>query len=156
MFQDRASGLRAAVRYALLLVLLPVTGACSVLKTKDEVADEARVVIAGTVTDSTVLIVSTKFERWFDDQGDPHTSLTVSDTIPLKPYMEGGSAFDQIFPVKPDIGFLARVVHSDTIPSVISIQVYFDGELNYDQKNVSLVDASMEFSYIFSNFNTVY
>jgi len=127
-----------------------------VLKTEDEVADEARVVITGTVTDSTVLITSTKFERSYDDQGEPHTTLTVSDTIPLKPYMEEGSAFDQIFPVKPDIGFLARVVHSDTVPSVISMQVYFDGELNYDQKNVSLVDSSLEFSYIFSNFNTVY
>lgn len=155
MFQDRAKGLKAVSRHSLLLLLL-ATGACSVFKSEDEVADQARVVLTGTVTDSTVLITSTKFERWFDDQGEPHTSLTVSDTIPLKPYMEGGAAFDEIYPVKPDIGFLARVVHSDTVPSIISMQVYFDGELNYDQRDVSLVDSSLEFSYIFSNFNTLY
>lgn len=155
MYQYRKTGSRAATRLSLLLLLL-ATGACSVFKSEDEVADQARVVITGTVTDSTVLITSTKFERWFDDQGESHTSLTVSDTVSLMPYMEGGATFDQIYPVKPDVGFLARVVHTDTVPSVISMQVYFDGDLNYDQRDVSLVDSSLEFSYIFSNFNTLY
>jgi hypothetical protein len=31
----------------------------------------------------------------------------------------------------------------------VSMQVYFDGKLSYDRQNVTLQNASLEFSYIF-------
>ena len=152
MFQRHAKAIGATTRISLLSLLVLQAAACSVFETKDEVADEARVVITGTANESTIVITSTRFERWYDDAGDSHTTLLVSDTVPL----DLSAPFDQIYPVKPDIGFLVRIVHPDTIPAVISMKVYFDGELSYDQRDVSLTDSSIEFSYIFSNFNTVY
>jgi len=151
MFQHHAGASRAPARILLLLPLVLQAVACSVFETKDEVADEARVVITGTSNESTIVITSTRFERWYDDEGDSHTTLLVSDTVPL----DLSTPFDEIYPVKPDIGFLVRVVHPDTVPAVISMKVYFDGELTYDQRDVSLNDSSIEFSYIFSNFNTL-
>jgi len=141
------------IMFALFLVQL---GGCSVFKTEDEVADEARVVINGTVTDATKLIISTKFERWYDEEGQVHTTILRSQEINLAEHMAGGATFDEIYPVKPDIGFLVRVVHMDDTPATISIQVYFDGELSYDQQDVSLTQSSLEFSYIFTNVNTLY
>lgn len=141
----------AWVRHSLLCLLVFQVAACNVFESEDEVADEARVVITGTGTDSTKVITSTRFERWLDDQGETRTSFIVSDTV----YSDLATAFDETYPVKPDRGFLVRVVHNDTLPAVISIQVYFDGELSYDQKNVSLTQSSLEFSYIFSNFSTI-
>ena len=152
MFQRQTHAIGATTRISLLSLLVLQAAACSVFETKDEVADEARVVITGTANESTIVITSTRFERWYDDAGDSHTTLLVSDTVPL----DLSTPFDQIYPVKPDIGFLVRIVHPDTIPAVISMKVYFDGELSYDQRDVSLTDSSIEFSYIFSNFNTVY
>lgn len=151
MFQHHAGAIRAPARTLLLLLLVLQAAACSVFDSKDEVADEARVVITGTSNESTIVITSTRFERWYDDEGASHTTLLVSDTVPL----DLSTPFDEIYPVKPDIGFLVRVVHPDTIPAVISMKVYFDGELAYDQRDVSLNDSSIEFSYIFSNFNTL-
>jgi len=152
MFQRQTHAIGATTRISLLSLLVLQAAACSVFETKDEVADEARVVITGTANESTIVITSTRFERWYDDAGDSHTTLLVSDTVPL----DLSTPFDQIYPVKPDIGFLVRIVHPDTIPAVISMKVYFDGELSYDQRDVSLTDSSIEFSYIFSNFNTIY
>jgi len=151
MFQHHAGAIRAPARTLLLLLLVLQAAACSVFDSKDEVADEARVVITGTSNESTIVITSTRFERWYDDEGASHTTLLVSDTVPL----DLSTPFDEIYPVKPDIGFLVRVVHPDTIPAVISMKVYFDGELAYDQRDVSLNDSSIEFSYIFSNFNSL-
>jgi hypothetical protein len=156
MLQRHTRPLSSTGRLSLLTLLVIQVGACSVFKNEDEVADEARVVITGTVTEATQLITSTRFERWYDDQGEAHSTLLVADTIFLLDHMEGGASFDEIYPVKPDIGFLARVVHNDDVPAVISMKVYFDGELSYDQRDVSLSQSSIEFSYIFSNFNTLY
>lgn len=152
MVSGKGRGLPALARMSLLSLLVLQATACNVFGTEDEVADEARVVIAGTGTDSTKVITSTRFERWLDDQGETHTTLLVSDTV----YTDLAATFDEVYPVKPDIGFLVRVVNRDTVPAVISIQVYFDGKLNYDVKNASLVDSSIEFSHIFANFNTIY
>jgi len=152
MFPRYTRALKATTRITFLSVLALQAGGCSVFNAEDEVADEARVVITGTSTASTELITSTRFERWVDGAGDTHTKLLIADTIPL----DLSTSFDEIYPVKPNIGFLVRVVHPDTIPAVFSMQVYFDGELSYDQRDISLNDSSIEFSYIFSNFNSVY
>jgi hypothetical protein len=152
MFLRNNKATVAATRSTLLSLVVLQAAACSVFETKDEVADEARVVITGTSTAATKLITSTRFERWYDDAGDAHTTLLVADTVPL----DLSTSFDQIYPVKPDIGFLVRVVHPDTVRAVVSMKVYFDGELSYDQRDVGLTDSSLEFSYIFSNFNTIY
>ena len=152
MFKHQTAAIKPTARVSLLLLLALQAVGCSVFETKDEVADEARVVITGTSNETSIVITSTRFERWYDSEGESHTKLLVADTVPL----DLTTTFDEIYPVKPAIGFLVRVVHPDSIPAVISMKVYFDGELSYDQRDVSLTNSSIEFSYIFSNFNTVY
>jgi len=132
--------------------MLSPLAACGILETEDEIADEARVVVSGTASNPLLLITTTKFERFYDEEGEAQTTVVVADTVTIDP----AAGYDHVYPVKPDKGFLVRLVNPETETAVVSIQVYFDGELSYDQKNVSLSDASLEFSYIFENFNTVY
>ena len=152
MAQNSRRTTRSVGKILFLSLILSPLAACGILETEDEIADEARVVVSGTASNPLLLITSTKFERFYDEEGEPQNTVVVADTVTL----DLPAGYDQIFPVKPDKGFLVRLVNPETEPAVISIQVYFDGELSYDQKNVSLSDASVEFSYIFENFNTVY
>lgn len=134
-----------------LLMVLMV--GCNVFESEDEIADEARVTITGTATDSTEVITSTKFTRQINQDGETLITFLQSDTVPL----DLSVPFDEIYPVRPDRGFLVRVVNRDKDdPTVITIKVYFDGDLNYSQENVSLVDSSIEFSYIFTNQNQIF
>ncbi len=139
------------LRTGVLALLVLSTGACNIFETEDEIADEARVLIEGTSPVPLQLITSTRFERTYNDDGDAVTILLVSDTAMI----ELGTAFDEVYPVKPDLGFFVRLRNLEADPATVSMRVYFDGELNYDQRNVSLSDASLEFSFIFSNFNTI-
>ena len=149
MFQLHPRTMRPVLRFLFLAFLASQTAACNVFETTEDIADNARVVISGTAQAPLQLITSTKFERWYDEENNPHITLIVADTTGI----DLASIHDQIYPVKPDKGFLVRLVNPETEPAVISIQVYFDGELSYDQTNVSLSDASIEFSFIFSSYN---
>jgi hypothetical protein len=149
MLQLQTRTRAVALRFFFLAVLATQTAACNVFETTEEIADNARVLISGTASAPLQLITSTKFERWYDEDDGVHVTLVVADTA----YIDLGTVYDQIYPVKPDKGFLVRLVNQETEAAVISMQVYFDGELSYDQDNVSLSDASIEFSYIFANQN---
>jgi hypothetical protein len=35
------------------------------------------------------------------------------------------------------------------------MQVYFDGELSYERTNLSLTDASVDYNFIWENYNVV-
>jgi hypothetical protein len=136
----------------LLSVLGLQVGGCNVFETKDEIAKEARVIVSGTAPGTLELITSTKFERWVDEEGETRITLSVSDTVEL----DLTSDHDEIYPIKPDLGFYVKLSNDDPTPATISMQVYFDGELNYSQQNATLSESSLEFSFIFSNYNTVY
>lgn len=143
--------LEALLRAGLMAFLVLSTSACGLFETEEEIADEARVLIEGTSPTPLQVITSTRFERVYNEEGDLNTLLLVSDTA----MVDLGTPFDEIFPVRPDVGFLVRVRNLEADPAVISMRVYFDGDLRYNQQNVSLSDASLEFSYIFSNFNSI-
>ena len=151
MFPSHPKTLPWGLRLLVLALMAFQLAACNVFETKDEIANNARVVVTGTAQAPLLLITSTKFERWQDEEGATHVNLVASDTAQISL----ATAFDQVYPVKPDKGFLVRLVNPETEPAVVSLQVYFDGELNYDQSDVSLSDASIEFSYIFTNFNQI-
>jgi len=141
--------LRSGLKLLATALLAAGTAACGVFETEDDVANNARVVISGTTPVPLMLITSTKFERYVNQNGEPLITLVVSDTVEL----ELATAFDETFPVKPDKGFLARLINPTQETATISMQVYFDGELNYDQQNVSLTDSSIEFSFVFESYN---
>ncbi len=136
----------------ILSFLVLQVGGCNVFETKDEIAKEARVLVSGTAPGPLELVTSTRFERWFDEEGESHITLFVSDTVEL----DLTAAHDEIYPIKPDLGFYVKLSNDDPAPATLTMQVYFDGELSYNQQNISLSESSLEFSFIFSNYNTVY
>ena len=151
MYQLRFEVMRPVFRLLFLAFLATQTAACNIFETTDEIADNARVVISGTAEAPLQLIISTKFERWYDEDNGVHVTLVVADTS----YIDLTTDFDQTYAVKPDNGFFVRLVNQETETAVVSLQVYFDGELSYDQHDVVLSDASIEFSYIFENQNQI-
>ena len=136
-------------RLLLLLLLMTSAAACGVFESEEDIAKNARVVISGTTPVPLTLITSTQFERSVNEDGQPLLTLIRSDTTELTL----SSIHDQIYPIRPDKGFLARVINPTQETATISMQVYFDGELKYDQQNVSLTDSSIEFSFIFESYN---
>lgn len=151
MSEPRLKKLNAVLRSGLMAILVLNTGACNIFESEDEIADEARVLIEGTTPVPLQLITSTRFERTYNEDGDANTLLLSADTVMI----ELGTAYDEVFPVKPDLGFFVRLRNLEADPATVTMRVYFDGELNYSQQNVSLSDSSLEFSFIFSNFNTI-
>lgn len=141
--------LPSGIRPLFLLVLASQMAACGVFETEEDIAKNARVVISGTTPVPLTLVTSTRFERFVNENGEPLTTLIQSDTVQLTL----SATHDEIYPVRPDKGFLVRLINSTGETATISMQVYFDGELNYDQQNVSLTDSSIEFSYIFESYD---
>lgn len=152
MLQLHANAFNGPIRLLLLSFLVLHVGACNVFETEDNTAKEARVLITGTAPGPLELVTSTRFEQWFDEDGNPQIALNESDTVSL----DLTTDHDEIYPIKPDRGFFVKLANHDSNPAVVSMQVYFDGELNYNQQNASLAESSLEFSFIFSNYSTVY
>jgi hypothetical protein len=126
-------------------MFLILAGACTFLESKEEVAREARVVVTGTAPVPLELVTSTKFTRTIEETGEVTISLAFADTA----FINLATPHDQVYPVRPDRGFLVRLRNPGTEAALVSVQVFFDGRLNYDRQNVALQDASLEFSYIF-------
>jgi hypothetical protein len=145
MSESSVSRMRMSLR-ALGLGLLPIlAAACGLLESKEEVAEEARVVVTGTAPVPLELVTSTKFTRTIEETGETTISLAFADTA----FLSLATPHDQVYPIRPDRGFLVRLRNPSMDPAVVSMQVYFDGKLNFDRQNVTLQEGSLEFSYIF-------
>lgn len=144
------TALSSGARLLLLILLSFQVMACGIFENEEDIADNARVVVSGSTPVPLILVTSTKFQRSVGQGGQPLILPTRADTVEL----ELTSVHDQTYPVKPDKGFLARLINPTEETATVSMQVYFDGRLQYDQQNVSLTDSSMEFSYTFQGFNT--
>jgi len=145
------STLRQATRVLLVGLLLIVAAACNIFEAEEEIADEARVVVTGTTSEPLQLVTSTKFTRTFLETGEIRLSVAFADTMVLTL----DSPHDQIYPIKPDRGFLVSLRNPVMDPAVVSMQVFFDGELVYNHQNITLQEASLEFSYVFENQNII-
>jgi len=139
--------LPGAARLLLFLVLVFPAAGCGIFDTGGEIADEARVVVSGETPVALELITSTRFTRTVEE-GATVLILDEADTT----YLDLASTFDEIYPVKPDRGFFVRLTNPDTLPATVSMQVYFDGDLEYNQQDVSLEGFSLEFSYLFRSY----
>jgi hypothetical protein len=145
------STVRLVTRALWVGLLLVLASACSVFESKEEIADEARVVVTGTAPEPLELVTSTKFTRTFHETGEISISLAFADTV----FLSLDSPHDQTYPIKPDRGFMVRLSNPVMDPAVVSMQVFFDGTLVYNQQNITLQDASMEFSFVFESQNIV-
>lgn len=126
-------------------------GGCSAMEVEEKIAERARVVVEGTAPVPLELITSTKFTRTILENGAVQIVLSKADTTFISP----NPPFDRTFPVKPDWGFYVRLRNPVMTPAVVSMRVYFDGELTFNHRNITLQDASIDFSYIFTNYTTV-
>ena len=148
---DLISRARFFVPRAFLLGLLTAAIGCGIFETTEEIADEARVVVTGDAETPLLLVTSTKFTRFFNDEGDPVISLAFSDTASITLDV----THDKIYPIRPDRGFYVKLTNPDTLTAIVSMQVYFDGELSYERKNLSLTNASVDYNFIWENYNTI-
>jgi len=145
MSESSVSTMRLTLR-ALGLALLPIlAAACGLLDSKEEVAEQARVVVTGTAPVPLELVTSTKFTRTIEETGETTISLAFADTV----FLSLPTPHDKVYPVRPDRGFLVRLRNPSTDPAVVSMQVFFDGKLSFERQNVTVQDGSLEFSYIF-------
>lgn len=149
MFEQFQRTMRSGVKLLLFILLSSQAMGCGIFENEEDIADNARVVISGSTPVPLLLVTSTRFQRSVGQGGQPLVLPIQADTVEL----DLTSVHDQIYPVKPDKGFLARLINPSEETATVSMQVYFDGRLNYDQQNVSLTDSSMEFSYTFEGFN---
>jgi hypothetical protein len=145
------STLPQSTRVLLVGLLLILPAACSIFEAEEEVADEARVVVTGSTPQPLELVTSTKFTRTFLESGGVGISLAFADTA----FLSLDQPHDQIYPIKPDRGFLVRLKNPGLEPAVVSMQVFFDGELAYNHQNITLQEAALEFSYVFENQNVI-
>jgi len=128
-----------------LCTLLVLASACTILDSTEDVAKEARVVVTGNTPVPLELVTSTKFTRTISETGEVSISVTFADTV----FVDLATTLDRTYPVRPDRGFLVRLRNHSADAAVVSMQVFFDGKLSYDRQNVTLQEASLEFSYIF-------
>lgn len=135
----------------LLLGLLTPSVGCGIFETAEEVANEARVVVTGTAPTPLMLVTSTKFTLFINEEGAANITLAVSDTASLTLEVP----HDEIYPIRPDRGFYVKLRNPDTLAAVVNIQVYFDGDLSYERTNLSLTDASVDYNFIWENYNRI-
>lgn len=148
---DLISRARGFVPRILFLGILTATIGCGILETTEEIADEARVVVTGDAQTPLLLVTSTKFTRFYNEQGDPVIALAFSDTTSIALDVP----HDKIYPIRPDRGFYVKLTNPDTLPAVVNLEVYFDGELSYERKNLSLINASVDYNFIWENYNVI-
>lgn len=148
---DWISRARGIVPRVLFLGLLATTIGCGIFETTEEIADEARVVVTGNAQTPLLLVTSTKFTRFYNEEGAPVITLAFSDTASITLDVP----HDEIYPIKPDRGFYVKLTNPDTLTAVVDMKVYFDGELSYERTNLSLTDASVDYNFIWENYNVV-
>lgn len=133
------------------LLLIPV-GACGSYETGADIPDEARVVVTGTAPEPLELVTSTKFTRTFHETGEFTISLVFADTV----FLTLDPPHDQAYPIKPDWGFFVRLKNPVMDPAVVSMQVFFDGELVFEHQEVTLEEDILEFSQVFEGGNVIW
>lgn len=123
-----------------LVVLMGAAG-CSWYSTGPNPPAVARVQVTGA---GPLLIITSKaFDRTVNDSTGV-TGLVVyqADTV------TSNLPFDSTYDVAPSDRFLVEVVNPDTVPRDMQMQVYFDGDLKFNQ-SATLTNASIQYSRFF-------
>jgi len=124
--------------------VLGVTTACS-LSTENPTPTSARIAVTGTGTTPLQLIVSTDFfEQIIGEGTEIQAVLITADTFSV------GLPFEQTTPLTELGSVLYRLIQPDSVPSTVTMQVFVDEQLEYEQSNATLSQGgSLEFRFLF-------
>ncbi len=106
----------------------------------------ARVTVTGTTATPLQLVTSTDFFEEIIGEGTEIRAILVeADTTVVNP------PFDQTFPIGSLGSVLVRLIQPDSTPSDVTMQVWLDGVLEYNQAATMSQGASIEYRFIFSS-----
>lgn len=120
-----------------------VLGACS-LGTDSDIPTSARISVTGTGTSPLQLIVSTNFfEQIIGEGTEIEAVLIEADTLSIDIPYEATTMLNELGSV------LYRLVQPDSVPSVVTMQVFVNDELEYTQDASISQGGSLEYRHIF-------
>ena len=104
----------------------------------------ARVTVTGTSPTPLQLVTSTDFFEELIGEGTEIRAILVdADTTVVNP------PFDQTFPLSSLGSVLVRLIQPDSTPSDVTMQVWLDGVLEYEQAATMSQGASIEYRFVF-------
>lgn len=127
----------------LVLIALFLAGPSACLDTQDpDPPAEARITISGTSPDSLRLITSTDFFEQIVGDSEIQAVLVQADTLAVLPPFETQVSLRSVGEV------FVRVSQEGTTPSNVTVQVFLDGELEYDRTATLSQGGALEYRYL--------
>ncbi len=130
------------------LLALLVLSACDILGADNEIPREARVLVSGSASNELLVVTSNNFSHVPDAGGNPVVVLQNSDTV----YIDPAAVHDEIYDIAPANAFYAELTNPDTTTAIVTMRVWVDGDLEYEQVDFTLVDQSLSFSRSYNDF----
>jgi hypothetical protein len=126
-----------------LISVFGLLGGCS-LSTENPTPTSARITVTGSGTTPLELVVSTDFFEQIIGEGTEITAVIVTaDTFSIDLPFEQTTALDDLGNV------LYRLIQADSTPSNVTMQVFVDDNLEYNQDAAISQGASLEFRFLF-------
>jgi hypothetical protein len=126
-----------------MLAAIWLTGACGLLLDNPS-PERARLVIVGDSDKSVRLITSTNFLAAVNEQGQTRVEMFVSDTvITTLPY-------ERVFDIEDDQRFLVEAAWIDTDLEAVSVQVFLDDAIRFDEAGLLIEGQPYRFVYMFN------
>jgi len=131
--------IRLAAASAIVLALAP--SACGFDDTPTR--EEARVVLEGETDAPVQIVLSREFIQTQNEFGQRSIALFSADTAIVTP------PFSRTMNIRNQQRFFARAEAADTVPTPVRMQVFLDGDLEFDQMR-DLRDQRLQFSFQFN------
>lgn len=110
----------------------------------DPTPKQARLVIQGEEGKQVRLIISTEFVAQVDEVGQTRVAIFVADTVVTNlPY-------EQVYRIDEDQRFFAETARLDADLESVHMQVFIDGDREFDQGGVLLENQPYRFVYTFN------
>ena len=132
-----------AVAVAAVLAAAP---GCSLGTEADEKPTSARITVTGTTSSPLQLVVSTDFfEQIIGDGIEIQAVLITADTLSVTPPFEEVTALDELGSV------FYRLIQPDSVPSTVTMRVFLDEALEYDQDATLSQGGALEYRFVFTS-----
>jgi acyl-CoA synthetase (AMP-forming)/AMP-acid ligase II len=130
-------------QFVIMLAAVWMTGACGLLL-ENPAPERARLVIVGDAGKSVRLITSTEFVAAVNEQGQTRVEMFVSDTlVTTLPY-------ERVFDIEDDQRFLVEAAWIDADFDAVSVQVFLDDAVRFDEAGVLKDGQPYRFVYMFN------
>ena len=123
-----------------------LAGGCGLLD--NPTPKQARLVIQGEEGKEVRLIISTEFVAQVDEVGQTRVVIFVADTVVTNlPY-------EQVYPIEEDQRFFAETARLDADLETLHMQVFIDGDREFDHGGMLLENQPYRFVYTFNQATT--